>query len=168
MTLSLSDMNTAYAYLLTLKTGYTNKYVDYYTLLRGTGCRPEEALDITRWSKTGLDTYNLQPFKGNLLRVLAADQMPNDFRLAIAGQYNYFYPFTYYQLRFYFNRFFPYPQVAHGKRQIAGVIARYMLVKQMKTDGSTDAEIKAAFGWNNVSMVSTYANAVITSEPVLS
>jgi len=150
---------------MTVKAGnphYNPASSAWCTDLYYTGCRPSELLDPDLWSYDGINTYQLNPLKGNNPRYFDASVLTGGLKRFIAGTPDYYSTITYSRMKGVFRTTTPYSQVYHDTKPMDLYLFRYRYVKYLKLIGWSDTAIQAEMGWVELPMVDTYALADLT------
>ena len=130
-------------------------------IIYNTGCREAEVLDRSRWSIRGDLDWDLQPQKGNPLRVIPAAQITPAFVAyldtkgwpsALSSRSN---------LRRAVQIFSSYPYMTCGGKGISSHRFRHNRIKQLKLAGQTPKQIAVTMGLVSLSIVNGYVYSTL-------
>lgn len=131
------------------------------SVMYATGCREAEVLDRARWTgRPDLD-WDLQPQKGNPVRIIPAADVPAPF---VAWINSKGYPSALSSrsnLRRAVRIFSSYPFMSCGGKGISSHRFRHNRIKQLKLAGASEAEIKEFMGLISSSIINGYANSTL-------
>lgn len=141
-----------------LYSGFLN---DSLKVFYSTGCRPVELTDKSRWAVVSPSVVSLMPAKGNNLRLINSLLLPNSFMKWIKDESSPFGLVTYSKSKNLLSKCWPIPQCYVLDKSLDLYAFRHNYVKQLHAGGMTSAQIQAAMGWTNGSMVNVYVNSIV-------
>jgi len=140
---------------------YPAVYGNFMSDLYYTGCRPNEFTNPDLWTPIGGGNFELQPLKGNNLRVINESQLSSAFIEWISGGSDLYKVVSYSKQLNLWNNQAKRNDLRVDRKPIDLYAFRYRYVKGLKLDGLSDAAIQAEMGWTNIGMVDQYVDAVI-------
>jgi hypothetical protein len=149
----LSDLTS---YLSSASYIYYPIATDYFHDLYVTGCRPMELLTVSNWSFNGIDTYTLQPLKGNNLRYFTSADLSNSLKEAIQLQIDPYHSLSYRQLKSVLYKIIPVVIIMTEKKNAIEYMFRYNRVKEDYKAGMSYADITTKFGWVSLMLAYSY------------
>jgi hypothetical protein len=167
--LPLSDTELSYLclYLSTAEYIYYPVATNYFSDLYNTGCRPKELLAYERWAYIDDANIILTPFKGNSNRTFTINDISSNLLFAIINQVPPYDELTYRQLKAVLYKIIPVLLPQTADKSAIDYMFRYNKVKQLASQGKTDAEIQAIFGWFTLDYATLYrTQSLFTSTPV--
>jgi hypothetical protein len=123
----------------------TNFFYDLYT----TGCRPEELLEIERWSYIDVNIIQLLPLKGNAARGFNPDQLSSSMLFAIPNQVAPYEGLTLRQLTSVLYKIIPVLAIQTINKMAITYMFRYNRVRLLFAAGKTSVEVQSIFGWSS-------------------
>ena len=111
-----------------------------------TGCRFNELRQISRFSIIDSTQYNLQPQKGNNVRILPLNLLPPDFVAMIQAQDDYFQGLTQSTASYYFRTFYYGKRIFHENKQLTTNLFRHHFCKALYNSGYTVSQIAYSLG----------------------
>jgi integrase len=132
-----------------------------FQVMRHTGCREGEVVDLTRWWLNSIGEYELQPQKKGTIRTIQAIALPVEFRLWIAANTTGRSPTSTDRLRSAFRQMAPTAQLTVGHKGISTHLFRYTYMRDLQARGYTPAQIQTEMGITSSRVVSGYLNAEI-------
>ena len=111
-----------------------------------TGCRFNELRQISRFSIIDSTQYNLQPQKGNNVRILPLNLLPPDFVAMIQAQDDYFQGLTQSTASYYFRTFYYGKRIFHENKQLTTNLFRHHFCKALDNSGYTVSQIAYSLG----------------------
>jgi len=137
---------------------------DFFTVLLNTGCRPEELMNITRWTWNGISPIDMQPLKGNNLRGFQKADLTPAFIQHIEAQEQYFNIYSIDKYNYIFNKYNSFGPLRVQNKLIRNYLYRYNKVRQLRLEGWSFERITNWFGWTNSGIVTGYAVKEIYTE----
>lgn len=157
--LSYTELNKVCAAAATAVTQYPPVYSSFLPDLYNTGCRPNELTDKTLWTPIGGGFFELQPLKGNNVRVISESALSSYFVEWISGGTQLYENCTYSKQKQIWRVKNAYPQIYCVKKPMDLYLYRYRYVKHLDLIGMTSEEIQTEMGWTNAEMVDQYVSA---------
>ena len=111
-----------------------------------TGCRFNELRQISRFSIVDSTQYNLQPQKGNNVRILPLNLLPPEFISMIQAQDAYFEGLTQSTASYYFRTFYFNKRIFHDNKQLTTNLFRHHFCKSLYNSGYTVSQIAYNLG----------------------
>ena len=111
-----------------------------------TGCRFNELRQISRFSIVDSTQYNLQPQKGNNVRILPLNILPPEFISMIQAQDAYFEGLTQSTASYYFRTFYFNKRIFHDNKQLTTNLFRHHFCKSLYNSGYTVSQIAYNLG----------------------
>ena len=111
-----------------------------------TGCRFNELRQISRFSIVDSSQYNLQPQKGNNMRILPLNLLPPDFIAMIQAHDDYFQGLTQSTASYYFRTFYFGKRIFHNNKQLTTNLFRHHFCKALYNSGYTVSQISYLLG----------------------
>jgi hypothetical protein len=145
-------------YLTTATLPYYTWATDFINDLYNTGARPNELLQVNRWTTNPSDPnqWQMLPQKANALRYFDKNLLSDSFNTSVINQSRPYQNLTLRQLEYVIHRVNPVGAVATIDKLISAYMFRYNRVRTMVADGMTNAQIRTSFGWSDVALVETY------------
>ena len=132
----------------------------FYDLYK-TGCRPNELLEIERWSYIDASHIELAPLKGNLTRSFTAADLSENLVFSIVNQVAPYQGLTLRQLTSVMKKILPLIKIQTIDKSAIDYMFRYNKVKSLKDNGDTYTQITEKFGWNNEALAIGYYERII-------
>jgi site-specific recombinase XerD len=127
----------------------------------GTGLRFSEVYELDRWQVIDMNILEVQTKKGSDARLFQNSELPPEFVWIIRNDAQYFRSFSYKTYTNYFTRFFRYPFIYTGNKQISSHIFRHLRAKQLNFEGQTDEQIRVYLGERDIKNAQSYINSEI-------
>jgi hypothetical protein len=142
---------------------YYNEVSNFLKDSMFTGCRPNELIEIWRWSpKIGSDSkFILVPEKGNAEREILKAGLSANFQSSVINQTNPYKGLSLRQIQISTMKINPAGKMVVGDRNCNTYIYRYNKVCQMRLAGTSWEDIQKFFGWFNPTMPFSYAEREI-------
>lgn len=121
-----------------------------------TGCRFNELRQISRFSIIDSTQYNLQPQKGNNVRILPLNLLPPDFVAMIQSQDDYFQGLTQSTASYYFRTFYYGKRIFHDNKQLTTNLFRHHFCKFLYNSGYTVSQIAYNLGERDIKNAENY------------
>ena len=159
--LDLEAINIRANYIRDTAPPYYPELQEAMRVISLTGCRIDEAFDISRWEHVADYDFNLQPQKGNNLRAVTLDNTCNNFRTCVINQTNPFLNRTPRMLYNVYNKIRTWGAFKTKGSYVTFYIFRYRFIKQLHEDGLNVAQLSDMLGYTNYSTVQSYLDAEI-------
>ena len=148
-------------YLSTASYIYYPIATSFFHDLYVTGCRPNELLQIDRWTYIDTDHIELVPLKDNLTRSFTQSELSSDLVFSIIHQVAPYQGLTLRQLTSVMKKILPLIKIQTIDKSAIDYMFRYNKVKSLKDNGNTYPQITEKFGWNNEALAIGYYERVI-------
>lgn len=135
------------------------EYRFLYEVLYYSGCRINDVLEFNRWSVLMNGNVQLQPQKGNNLRVFQSVELPYLFYDNLINNYNCFENILYgkaeYHLKTLINKY----DIRRNKKKLTTHLFRHNYAKKLHDIGKTDTEIQLILGEKHLISAQNYINS---------
>lgn len=136
---------------------------DYMRDIYETGARPMEMLQINRWTVINATQVNMQPQKGNAVRVFDKTKLSANLNASIISQARPYNGLSLRQISSVIKKILPTERIQTIKKSAIDYLFRYNRVKELAAAGFTDTQIATAFGWSGSSMAYGYRTTILYS-----
>lgn len=139
----------------------------FLTDLYNTGCRPNELLQIWRWSYVDATHIYLTVEKQGTTRTFLDTDLSESLLFAIQNSLEPYGSLTLRQLTWVEKKVLPVPQVQTADRSAITYIFRYNYVKKLHNAGLTDDQIRDIMSWSPTFEPSIYYDQILyTTDPL--
>jgi hypothetical protein len=144
--LTLADIRL-YCNLIYNDTATKNDYFSpFFELIKVSGCRFIEAVELTRWTKIGVSQYLLNCAKGNNTRVVMLEGVSNRLNYIIENQPDYYNRLNFNSAKNYFRSLSHFEELQCKKKPILFHIFRHLRFKELDNEGRTLEDICKIMG----------------------
>lgn len=133
-----------------------------YEVLYCTGCRVNDLLEYNRWNVLMNGKVQLQPQKGNNLRIFDSSTLPAIFYDSLINNYNLFDNILYGKVEYNLLRLINKYDIRRNKKKITTHLFRHNYAKKLKEVGKTDVEIQSILGEKHLISAQNYINSQLS------
>jgi hypothetical protein len=144
--LTLADLRL-YCNLVYNDTATKNDYFSpFFELIKVSGCRFIEAVELTRWSKIGISKYLLNCAKGNNTRVVSLEGVSNRLNYIIENKQDYYNRLNFNSAKNYFRSLTHFEDMFCKNKSILFHVFRHLRFKELDNEGKSLEDICKIMG----------------------
>lgn len=156
-----SDIDQRLQAIVSTGKSHSARFTAVADQLYKTGIRPEEALNLSLWSKIGTNEFKLFPVKNNLPREFTVADMNWLYDLSVTQGYDSVWKHSYSSLVREYNLVRPYGVLRVKNKPIGLYIFRHIYIWRLEQMGMSEEDIIAHMGWKKSTSYLAYKNSEI-------
>lgn len=146
MIINDTDLNNTMLSVLQDENLYSVELKEIAQLQYKTGCRITEALEFNRWTLLGNGNIQLQPQKGNNLRVFDPTIVLCKYFDKVIANNNIYSNIFYRKYNYYLEKAINYHQFTIGNKAVSSHLFRHNYARLYKANGQSDDDIRIILG----------------------
>jgi len=126
-----------------------------------TGCRANDLLEFNRWSMLLSGQLQLQPQKGNDIRLFDYSEVNDDWYYSVASNSSLLNSLNYRKYNYYVDRALSKWNFHVMSKNISTHVFRHNYAKKLHDNGMSDLDVKVKLGERRLTSAQGYINSII-------